>query len=74
MESNDKLPSDNSTSLTLVQSSVSQREMDVNEVYLQPSSSQKKSVKSVKSVEKRRQEPRSQGDINQLLRLISKML
>ena len=74
MECNDELPSDNSSSLPFVQSSDSEREMDVNEVHLRPSSSQKKAVKSVKSVEKRRQEPRSQGDVKQLLRLISNML
>ena len=74
MECNDELPSDNSSSLPFVQSSDSEREMDVNEVHLQPSSSQKKAVMSVKSVEKRRQEPRSQGDGKQLLRLISNML
>ena len=74
MECNDELPSDNSSSLPFVQSSDSEREMDVNEVHLRPSSSQKKAGKSVKSVEKRRQEPRSQGDVKQLLRLISNML
>ena len=74
MECNDELPSDNSSSLPFVQSSDSEREMDVNEVHLRPSSSQKKAVKSVKSMEKRRQEPRSQGDVKQLLRLISNML
>ena len=63
MECNDELPSDSSSSLPFVQSSYSEREMDVKEVYLGPSSSQKKAVKSVKSVQKRRQEPRSQGDV-----------
>ena len=56
MECNDKLPSDSSSSLPFVQSSYSERDMDVNEVHLGPSSSQNKAVKSVKSVEKRRQE------------------
>ena len=41
MECNDELPSDNSSSLPFVQSSDSEREMDVNEVHLQPSYSQK---------------------------------
>ena len=74
MECNDELPSDNSSSLPFVQSSDSEREMDVNEVHLRPSSSKKKAVMSMKSVEKRRQEPQSQGDVKQLLRLISNML
>ena len=74
MEYNDELPSDNSSSLPFVRSSDSEGEMDVNEVYLRPSSSQKKAVKSVKSVEKRHQEPQSIGDVKQILSLISNML
>ena len=62
MECNDELPSDNSSSLPFVQYSDSEREVDLNEVHLRPSSSQKKAVKSV---EKRRLEPWSQGDVKQ---------
>ena len=70
MEYNDELPSDNSCSLTLVESSDSKDKMDVNE-HLRPNPSQMKSVKSEK---KRHQEPQSRdsGDVKQLLRLISK--
>ena len=45
MEYNDELPSDNSCSLPLVESSVSGEEMDVNEVHLRHYPSQMKSVK-----------------------------
>lgn len=40
MECNDELPSDNSCSLPFVESSDHEREMDVNELHLQPSPTQ----------------------------------
>ena len=75
MEYNNELSSDNSSSLPLVEYSVSDNGMDVNEVHSPQTFPEKETQETLKPVKKRQKKSQDKGgDVKQLLRLISNML
>ena len=72
MEYDDEVSSDNSCTLPLSDLSSSEQEMDVNVVH-SPQRHAPKIVEQEKPV-RRKSKSRKQGDVKQLLRLISDML